>query len=280
MRENIFNEKVYLKEDPGAMRWIKENRDEFLKRYLKEKEVFSNALKNYDSFISLVAKFIKDLGYTSSLEISLVLEYLIRNGYLSYNMEFTDGVPNQEFEINSRFGTSILKGKGCCRNYSFMHYDIMQQLNKFIKLFYCYEKDSIFAQPKNAQANHVISLISYEDNVYGIDLYNGSRLFHFHKPYVLKEVSSKTGYELRYKPYYEMVMGESSIEDIKKTVSIFEEYCKKGFINPMEYEDEIKYGIKRDLMERQDELVGFHESTKQLKKEIVDEINDKTFTHI
>lgn len=272
---NIFDEDVYLK---GCHESMKVFVGEYLDRQKtkkQEQELFSSTLEKYDLFITKVAELIKSLGYHTSIECSLILSYLINKGLLSKDLLFTPEAMPQANEIETRFGTTIIRGNGCCRNYSALHEDIWKKLDFFVKQFYCFEPGIFFRSPHIAQANHVISLIEYNDNYYGIDLYNNANLFRFTKALVLRNISSVFSYKLYYKPYYEIITGDSNLEEIKRNISEYQKCSKKTILNPLAYEYELKPAIKQAMDREWDTLVGFHEQTNPLKKEIVEEIEEK-----
>ena len=134
---SIFDEDVYLKGNHESMQvFIGEYLDRQQKKQ-KEQELFSSVFEKYDSFISQVANLIKSLGYHSSIECSLVLSYLINKGILSKVLLFEPEALKQSSEIETCFGTTIIRGKGCCRNYSAIHEDVMKKLDlKKIRLLH------------------------------------------------------------------------------------------------------------------------------------------------
>lgn len=272
---SVFDEDVYLKGNHESMKvFIGEYLDR-QKRKQKEQEMFSSVLEKYDSFITQVANLIKSLGYHTSIECSLALSYLINKGILSANLLFESEALKQSSEIETCFGTTIIRGNGCCRNYSALHEDVMKKLDYFIKQFYCYEPGVLFRDPHFAQANHVISLIEHDDNYYGIDLYNNDVLYRFTKALVLRSISTVLSYKLYYKPYYEIITGESTLEDINRNINEFKKISKRSIINPLAYENELKPAIKQAMTKKWDYLIDFHEQTNPLKKEIVGEIEEK-----
>lgn len=277
MRTSIFNEDRYLSGDQDILDIFIRSFEESQARWQLEQQIFSDTLDKYDQVIEQLAYIIKKLGFSSSLECSIALSHIINRGYVSKDMNFKDDSPNPEFEITSRYGTSIIRGVGCCRNFAAMHKEVLTLLGYDVKQLYCYERDSIFKSPQNSQANHVISLIEENGILYGIDLYNGNRLFRFKNKFDLIEVSTKSKYSLRYKPYYEITMGESNLDDIRRQLEQYEEMSHKGFITPFIYEDEIKYKVKRKVEDSHVELYQFYRDTYELKKQIVRDMVIKTF---
>ena len=267
-KPTIYNEENYLFNEE-ALQSFKDMYHERLIHWSKEKKDYRKTLKKYDKFIGEVAKFIKELGYHSCLDCSLILSYLIHHGYLSKDMVFKSGSYEPSTEISSRLGTSILTGMGCCRNVAGLQEDVFHELGIQTEPFYCYEGANLFHKEANRPANHVINLVFYDHNLYGMDLFNQNRLYSFRTPLILKEDSTHSGRRLRYKPYYEIIMG-ASVKDIKDKLYQFQDYAKRDVLSPFVFEDEIKYDAKRMMMESEDVLHDFHEKTKSLKREIVE----------
>ena len=265
MEKSIYNEKNYLFNDQ-AIQTFDRMHDRNKMRWEAEESVFSDTLIKYDDFIEEVANLLHSLGYSSALECSLLVSYLINSGALSHDFTFKGISPDPKKEISCRLGTSIVKGSGCCRNYANMLKDIYEVLDLPTDNFYCYQ--GLFRRGFNKPANHVINLIGHEGNIYGVDLYNGNRLYHFKKALVMGEVSTKSRRQLLYKPYYEIVIGEDDLDGIKSRIKRFDDYSKRNTINPFIYEDEIKYDAKRKIQNESHELYKFHDKTKTLKREI------------
>ena len=275
MSNSIFNEDNYLNGDKENLRLFAEDYQERQERWAQEKIRFANVLKNYQEFINIIAKIIKTLGLKNSLEYSMLIKVLIDNGFLSDKMDFVNKPPELSKEITSSFGTSIIVGRGCCRNYTRMQQDLFKQLDLPLFMYYCYEGMAFLSQAKNAEANHVVTLVTYENQVYGLDIYNGFRLFKFKDAFTLAEISTQTHYTLRYKPYFELIMGESSLPHIKNRIATFEKLSQSSFVNPFEWEEVIKYNTKRKIIELNEYCIPYeiHEATEELKKEIADEMH-------
>lgn len=265
MKKTKYNEKVYLLE-PEVYGYFEDIGLQNLENQASEKEEFQDVLINYDKFIEEVAELLHQLGYSSALECTNMVSYLIRNGYLSQDAFFINQSPDAKGEISHRLGTSIIMGQGCCRNYANMLRDIYKIMGIPTDNLYCYQ--GLLRRGQNRPANHVINLVEHEDNLYGIDMYNGNRLFHFINALVLREISTNSSLGLLYKPYYEVVMGEGNLNTIKAKMRCYKDYSSKGIISPFEYEDSIKYDTFRRMEDSKNKLCDFHEKTKSLKKEI------------
>lgn len=201
--ETIYNELRYLG-DASIIKMFEAEYRLYRERFDSDKVLYSDEIEKYDDFIQEVAELLYRLGYSSALECSLMISYLIKNGFFSDQQRFI-GVehPNHK-EIACRLGATILVGRGCCRNFSAMLKDILIVLHEDVDSLYCYGGDGDI----NEKANHALNTINYMDNKYGIDLYNGEKLFYFEKPFVLREISTVSNTRLFYKPYVEITFGE------------------------------------------------------------------------
>ena len=264
--DSIFNENRYFNNDEEANIYLLNKRNEYLGIKAYEEEKYRDSLFYYDIFLDEIAYLLEKGNYKSSLEYSIALGFLIDNGYLSDNFTFEAGVSDKE--LTSKYGISIVSGRGCCRNIVDVHRDIFDRLNIDILPFYCYQGISFLSKPINKPANHVISLIGYNDNMYGIDLYNNSLLYYFKEPFVMNSISTYYNGSLRYKPYYEYILDGTSLEELKKRASIFSKYVGKR-ISSMEYEDEIKFEVFKNLQNNEASLDRFFDKNKVLKKEII-----------
>ena len=264
-----YNEKNYLF-DPKAIRKIEELGLYSQDKADLEKRLYKDALEHYDEFIEEVAKLIHHLGFSSTIECSIMISFLIHNGFLSNDCFIIDRSPDAKKEISHRLGTSIIKGEGCCRNYTNMLKDIFEVLDLPTDNFYCYQGSMKRALEK--PANHVISLMPYEGNIYGIDTYNRNTLFRFRNGLYTIEVSRRPKRELLYKPYYEIVLGENDYNGVKARIKRFDNYSKQDTINRTQYIHEIKQPTEKRMERKFNELYSFHEKTKSLKKQICREI--------
>ena len=77
-----YNEKNYLF-DPKAIRKIEELGLYSQDKADLEKRLYKDALEHYDEFIEEVAKLIHHLGFSSTIECSIMISFLIHNGFLS-----------------------------------------------------------------------------------------------------------------------------------------------------------------------------------------------------
>ncbi len=267
MGKNIYNENVYLSNDKEAMDTFLRKKEEYQLLYALERLQHEEVLKLYNKYLLLVRDLLKSFSFNSSLEYSIALAYLIHKGYLSFNKEFKS--KEIQDEIHSRYGTTIIRGYGCCRNFSDMTRDMLMLLNYYVKNLYCYLPN--LSLPKSAiykQANHVINVIEYDGVKYGIDLLNSCALYRFKNPLTLERISSFDNDKIRNKPYFEIITGDSSLDEIKEELKDFNAERKKRTISPLEYEDEIKPETIIYMNEHKSILDEFHNDTNQIKEGI------------
>ena len=261
MSKSIYDERLYLNSNSLIEYFIDEGYER-KEKLIEEQALHKNIINEYDQLINELASFIKSLGYDKSLDISFLISYLINKGYLSDDMNFKK--EEKEDLLLSRLGLTIIEGYGVCRNYASIHKDIFDELSIYDKKLYCKEKSLI---NRNQYANHVINLIQLDNNYYGIDIYNGNRLYQFINELDLKEISLNSNNKLKYKPYYELTTGESTEEDIYNYLLLFQNASQNKYINAFDYDDrkcEIRNRIKND----EKAYIEFHDKHKKLIKSI------------
>ena len=254
-----LDEEYFLQGTPDVLKHYNDKFEDRENVWIIERMFYKEAIAKYDEFITKLAKFIRSLGHKNALDTSFCLSYLIHCGYLSHEKKFSDRAPNEGTEITSNLGINIILGDGCCRNYSSIHKDVFSKLGLPSEYFYCYQGVQLFGKTQALPANHVINLIQYEGTTYGIDMYNLNSLFHFIDSHNLQEISTERRSILRYKPYYELEMGESTIEDIKRKLEIFAAYAQQRAINPFDYEANLKYNTKSKVRSQEKAFQSFHE---------------------
>jgi len=262
---SVYNEDEYLN-NYEVLRMYEELGRLYLRKVRRDRIKYKNTLDCYDEFLDEVIDLLKDIGFNNELEYAIALGYLIENGYLSSDFKFKSGTA--EDEIKTKFGVSIIEGVGCCRNISSFNKDVLDKMNFNNKLLYCYQGSTFFKSHKKKAANHVINLINHNGNIYGIDLYNSDILYQFKNEFIMESCAGFYSGKLRYKPYYEIMVGESDIDDMMDTVELFREEAKKRKISFLEYEEN-RYEVRKKIRGEEDKLDDFFDKTKVLKKEIV-----------
>ena len=268
MGKSLYSEKIYLANDQEAIQYFQEQRRKNLIAREAHRLQYQEIIKNYNRYLLVLRDFMKSLGLNTEIENTIALAWLIKHGYISVDKEFTG--TEEKDEILGRYGLSIIEGKGVCRNYSEMAYDEMRLLNYYSKQLYCYWPN--LSLPKSAtvkKANHVINLIEHDGVIYGIDLYNGCALFHFTEPLTLERITLKTGKKIRYKPYYEYILGESTEQQIGAHLLDFEKSSKMKTISAIEYEDEIYPDTISFMNNHKNICEDFHRETQDMKEKLV-----------
>lgn len=268
MKVRYYDETLYLRGEEESLKKIAEEHLKHIIRQKEEAEYYHEAIEQYDHLIKQIATFLKELNCRSSLELSIMISNLINKGYLSERGTFQP-IETIQNELSNRLGISIFFGQGCCRNISSFYYDIMKELGYPVKKFYCRQGGFLFQKPIHKPANHMINLIDYKDVTYGIDLYNGERLYHFQSPLKLSEISSTSAKEITYKPYYDMILEDKSIEEIEEMLEGYEKESQKRWILPLTYEDDIKAEAKIACNKEKELFEEISHQTKQYRKEIV-----------
>lgn len=264
-----YDERVYLN-DAEQIASLENFSEKFSYLFNQEKDTYRIALQQYDIFIGKVAKLLKELGYGSALECANMIEYLIRNGYVSINCLLEDKIIPSCDEINHRLGTTIVRGGGCCRNYSAFVKDVFRKLELPADVIGCYVGKPIIDLDK--RTNHVINLVIYENNIYGIDTTNGSRLYKFDTPFVLTSIDPEKTH-LLYKPYDKILFGERDIEQIQRTAKNLTSFLNRRTISQEEYEKYIVRYVENKMTSHRNDLIAFHNRTQKIKQKIVHEIN-------
>lgn len=267
MKKNIYDEKVYLKGDREALDTFDRKKEEYSLLYTIEEYKYEDAIKEYNRYLLLVRDFLKKLDLSSSLEYSIAVAYLIHNGYLTYDKKFRNDETKDE--VHTRYGMSIIRGYGVCRNFSDINFDLLRLLDFYVKNLYCYQPQ--FLLPKSSRlkrANHVISLIEYDGNKYGIDLLNGCALYHFKTPLLLEQISMYDNSRIRNKPYYEIITEGKTLDDIMEELKEYRKLVNEGIISPIEYK-ELRGKTIIYLNAHKKMLDDFHLETEEIKNNIV-----------
>ena len=226
-----------------------------LEKYAEEEKLYGDIFKEYEKFLLELIKLLKSINLSNTLEYSIALGYLIWNGYLSKDLKYNRNEAKNELRKNR--GINIILGEGCCRNFSDLHYDIMKKLNEYVRKYYCASR--VLFKPLNiTESNHVLNIIEYDDLLYGMDLYNQSRLFKFIDGFNLKDISFFSNVKLRNKPYLNLIYTDEMIDDIVNDIKIYEEDSKKRHMSAFEYYDYLLPTITEYLNSQKDAFIDFH----------------------
>ena len=271
--KNIINEKRYLQNDLESISYFNECRKKAEEEIAKSLEENKEAIYLYEKYLDYVTEELLFYNFKNALEYSIALGYLIKKGYLSENIEFK--FQESSKEISCKYGISILSGGGCCRNFSDIHEDICKRLSINIIPFYCYEGKNFLDTGLNKPANHIINIIPFDNNLYGIDLFNNLLLYGFKNAFIMKSISTNHDCLLRYKPYYDIILNKKSLSDLKERIKEFEQYTKIRTISSFQYESVIRSSVEEILFNNMNRLVRFNDKTHTLRKEIISKIKHK-----
>ncbi|MDE5631056.1 MAG: hypothetical protein K2I70_05595 [Bacilli bacterium] len=90
-------------------------------------QVFEEAYGNYDKYIELIAKAIKESDMNnSSMEVFVAYTNMEKNGWISLGDKFEYGDP--DFEPIGNMGISVVLGEGVCRNQAFNLFKVFDSL--------------------------------------------------------------------------------------------------------------------------------------------------------
>lgn len=270
---NLFNESFYLNENEYKKRLIKNlyEKETYIFNYERQKENYDNSslITLYKDFLLETKNLIDLLHITNNdLEYAIVLEYLIHNGYLSYNQKFYPTSNNIDLRYN--LGINVITGNAVCRHISKFYSDIIDNKNNYPTEYRCqYDKNRNSFSSKFSLGNHIINLVFYKDVLYGIDLLN-KKIFSFINGIEMQTLDHDTPLYLRYKPFFDIINGAIDVENVRDNISLFKYYARCASLTYEEAYD-IKKRIYSLLEEKKDLLNSFDNETSALK----DEINKK-----
>ena len=235
--------------------------------YDLEDIAYQNVVNKYNEFIELTTNYLHELGYSSAIECSHMISYLIRNGLLSHNCKIINKALPSKKELRNHLGATIIMGNGVCRNKCNMMWDIFQASSLKIDRFSCVKFD------KNGFHDefHIIPLIEHENNLYGVDVTNDDNLYHFTSSAVMERIGAK-GEKLLYQPSIDMILNYKDLFDVKNGLIQWDSLANKdSTIDKDEYYKNRKKTIGR-VKRHIKKLLDFLDKTKPLKQEIFEEL--------
>ena len=265
-----YNENYYLEGDEEALKGIETRRLERLEKIQEEKEKYKTALEEYNLFLDMTADLLRSLNLSNSLEYSTAISYLIHCGCLSKDGKKIDrSVTEYDVELLSNIGINIVLGEGCCRNISQMHKDLFDRLKMHSKKFYCVQSNykigkDAFKEP----ANHVANLITFDKKLYIFDGYNHSKLYKFVSPYEAFIISNKKFKYLVYKPYFELIFEENTMENIRKSYLYFKNDSESTHITADEWINNYRAKALNYMKKNRELLKCFCSDTEEIKSDI------------
>ena len=265
----FYNEKDYLfKRKEKDIEDLDVFRDEMRESYRDEMREYYYLLEKYNEYIEMIADFLKVLNLNSSLECALAVRYLIFDGIVSFNDSFNDKKFDFDNELCIGAGINIVSGEGCCRNVSDFYKAIMDKLELYCKKYYCHESNiRLRKKAYSLTANHVANVVEYDNGLYVMDIYN-NLLCRFISASEARSISLFKNMFLSYKPYYEYVLEDSSLESIKYNMALFEKASKRPSLNQYTWNEELKPQILSKIKRNYKYFNEFGKETKNIKKEI------------
>ena len=242
--------------------------------YDLEDIAYQNVVNKYNEFIELTANYLHELGYSSAIEYSHMISYMIRNGLLSHNCKIINKALPVKKELRNHLGATIIMGNGVCRNKCNMVWDIFQASSLKIDRFPCiiFDKNGF-----HDELFHIIPLIEHENNLYGVDVSNDDDLYHFTSSAVMERIGAKEE-KLLYQPSTDMILNYKDLFDVENSLKQWDSLAnKESTIDKNEYYKNRKKAISR-VKNNNKKLIDFLDMTKPLKQEIFEELkkNEET----
>ena len=106
----------------------------------------------YEKFIKDYKEYLDDINANDPFKIFCIFDYMLDNGYLSYNHEYNYAFDKSNIKDFFRYlsdGTCVLTGSGVCRNASTLLDDIYRVTNYKHSLVYVYSHNNIYAIEDN-----------------------------------------------------------------------------------------------------------------------------------
>ena len=85
-------------------------------------------IDSYNTIVERTARFISINGFNDVISAITVFEYLLWNGYLSYNKSFTYDSETIKYNFKDLYGMDVILGRGACLNISSLQRDIFRKL--------------------------------------------------------------------------------------------------------------------------------------------------------
>lgn len=114
--------------------------------------LFKDYTRSYFDIVEKISKLIKELNISSIEKMSIIITYLIWNGYLSLNKDF---VFQNEDRINKLLllGLDVINGKGVCLNIASILKDILCSMERDAHLITCRITNGMISKKDNLKFN-------------------------------------------------------------------------------------------------------------------------------
>lgn len=249
--DELQNENLYLyaPDDSRVVKEILEEQRKYKWGYSRREKFFKETYEDYDKFITLIAKFFKELKLdNNAITLSVILRKLILDGYFSKDNIFTADKSGMFYDVPLLEGMDIIDGKGCCRHLANFYSSIFKKLDMFDFSFSCYYApddyldDIAFLQ----LCNHVAPLIKHNNVIYCYDCYTNMLLKSvngFTMEQILRDTDNHTRDRFFYKPSACVMGGSISYKEALDMINVLKENSKKETIT---YDDFIN--IRSDCL--------------------------------
>ena len=85
-------------------------------------------IDSYNTIVERTANFISTNGFNDVISATVAYEYLLWNGYLSYNKSFTYDSETIKYNFKDLYGMDVILGRGASLNISSLQRDIFRKL--------------------------------------------------------------------------------------------------------------------------------------------------------
>lgn len=188
-------------------------------------------IKLYNEYISEVANYYKN-KYDNPFDICNEFSLMTYNGLLSYGDNFDTSSP--EFDIINYSGLDVINGKGVCRNINCLFTEILKKIG--------YDCGNVYGTLNakgeyEIKANHVVTWVDIDNDIYLLDPINASILKKEHLMYkneygstfipsmiFTKKMNEKLNYKILFSGDTDNI-DYSNIEDLNIEENILDCYC-------------------------------------------------------
>jgi len=277
----IFKNNLLMLHKIDEIKKVAEDSDYYTSTaWVNRHEVCLEIIFEYKKLLNKMATLAKELNMNNSLELSILFDYLLWNGYLSktHKHEYKD---NEETILLGMNFTDISNGIGVCRNYSEMLKDFLNHsgYNSVILCnFFDYENIvNKMLNRKSQKSNHAYNLI--EDN--GLYIYDSTNSVLYNLTRQDSALLAEGDYKYKNDRKYKSIIRIYRSYDLcysKKDEKLLDRlYSEKEFISPYNKNDFISSRnvnleiIKNNLSlledfysEAKPDIIGISEETQKV----------------
>lgn len=249
------------------------NTKEELLNIIRETKEYKKCLRLYDEYITQVASLIKQFDLKESLNTTILLDILLKSGYITYNDNPTFKSFNNEITLVPELtGARVVSGYSVCRHQACFSKDILNELNYQSAVLHVMKSEEpdikkIITSP-SLSLNHAVVVIGDEDGKYIYDP-TASVFAETAKKYYEKEIYSQLlASSIGNKPFFYFI--GDKLEALNKYNNYnYEELFKKDYKELDADDIEQRREILRFVIKAcQDMLTEFKVQNIDLMKEI------------